>query len=298
MYHFCTISSGEAFYKVRALAGSLINFGDEITLHAFVTDSTPENSQPNVKTYGLQQLADDDLCNKVIERYRNNADKLRWSLKPAFMHFLLQQKEIDKLIFIDNDIFFFGSFQFLFNLLTEHTVLLTPHYYNDDPSKNQNWLEANFNRGLFNGGFIGVNRLATSSLLWWAGCCIYRCEKNAIRGLFYDQRYLTLLPVMEESATIVRHKGCNLAGWNLELAPRSLNDGKVLIDGEFPVIFIHFNEITVRQIVEGRDGLLLPYLEQYEEALKRYKPGFSRSELYKPVSFTDKLKYMAWKAMS
>ena len=39
-----------------------------------------------------------------------------------------------------------------------------------------------------------------------------------------------------------------------------------MINGQYPVIFIHFDEMMVTGILKGHDKLLLPYLHQYEKA--------------------------------
>jgi hypothetical protein len=64
---------------------------------------------------------------------------------------------------------------------------------------------------------------------WWASCCAYRCEKNPIRGTFDDQRYLDLLPVMDERVHILRHKGCNVADWNRQEIPRSMQGEQLIL---------------------------------------------------------------------
>jgi lipopolysaccharide biosynthesis glycosyltransferase len=147
-------------------------------------------------------------------------------MKPVFMQFLFREKEISKLIYVDNDIAFFGEYGFLFKLLDEHNILLTPHFYERNPEENQNWLEANFRVGLFNAGFVGANNKTISTLEWWAKCCAYRCEKNYMRGLFDDQKYLDMFPVIEPTTKILDHQGCNLAGWNIGICRRTKKQGK------------------------------------------------------------------------
>ncbi len=294
MNHFCTITTASHLYKVYALAESLQQYGN-CTLHVLVVDSADNPVFHNCMFYGLENVASTDVAQTIITKYKSNSNKLRWSLKPVVLQWLLNQPEIGQAIYLDNDLFFYNNWQFLFDLLQTHSVLLTPHYYKYDPKREQNWFEANFRVGLYNAGFVGVNRAALSTLQWWAESCAYRCEKNAWRGLFDDQKYLDLVPVIDEGAHIVRHKGCNVAGWNTELCPRGAVDGGVVIDGKFPLVFIHFNNYTIHQIVTEEDPLLAPYFEQYEKALKKFKTDLSRKELFFPQPFTDKVKFTIWK---
>ena len=241
MYQFCTISTASHLYKVYALAESLGRQNHKFVLHVLVIDSEDDFAFPNCKFLNTRNIDAEVNSFAIIEKYKSNKDKLRWSLKPVLMKYLLSQPVINELIYLDNDLFFFSDYAFLFDFLKDHRFILTPHYYKNDPNKNQNWLEANFRIGLYNAGFVGANKQAVKTLQWWADCCLYRCEKNFFRGLFDDQKYLDIIPVIEESALVIRHKGCNVAGWNTEICKREIINHRVLIDGKYDIIFIHFN---------------------------------------------------------
>jgi len=292
--HFCTISTSDHLFKVFALADSL-NRGTAYTLHVLIVDSTEEVSHSNCVFWKVSALEKTDTANTILHKYHRHPNKLRWSLKPVFMLHLLHLAEVESVIYLDNDLFFFRQFDFLFDLLKQHSFLLTPHYYKSDPKKDQNWLEANYRVGLYNAGFVGASRVAAETLKWWAKCCAYRCEKNSLRGLFDDQKYLDLVPVMEEKAHIVRHKGCNVAGWNTELCKRVLRDNEILINGRDPIIFIHFNEFTIREMVQGSDTILTEYFYRYFEKLKEYNANLTEKELLKPASRWENIKLAVWR---
>jgi len=180
-----------------------------------------------------------------------------------------------RVIYVDNDICFFSSADFLFESLKNSRLLLTPHYYSISVWQEQNWLEANFRVGLYNAGFIGANLNAIPILDWWANCCLYNVKKSAWRGLFDDQKYLDLVPVSFEGVEIVRHKGCNVAGWNLEVCTRSSAGNKeIFLDGVWPLVFVHFAKITYRQILNGSDKLLTAHLHEYSTMLKKHKHDY------------------------
>ncbi len=295
MNHFVTISTSSHLYKVYALADSLRRAAPEFLLHVLVTDKKAEQTFENCRFYELADVARVESASKIIEKYHSHSDKLRWSLKPVMIKHLLTTGGADKVIYLDNDLFFYSDYTFLFNLLDEHSFLLSPHYYPRNPEKEQNWLEANFRVGLFNAGFVGANKNAIASLQWWADCCLYRCEKNAIRGLFDDQKYLDMIPVMEPTAQILQHQGCNVAGWNTELCKREMINGEILINGKYPIVFIHFNGMTVREIVGGPDSILSGHYQQYVQSLKKHNPGFKEADIYQAFPFSDRVKLGIWK---
>ena len=296
MYHFCTITTHDHLYKTLALADSILCAEPEAHIHVLLIDGegvTQENMA--ISFYKLEDLWGQPVFENIATKYKGDRDKLRWSLKPVFLHYLLENKG-DKVLYLDNDIYFYSSPRFLFELLADHDILLTPHHYPYDPEHNQNWLEANYRVGLYNAGFIAVNTQAKANMIWWAKCCAYRCEKNALRGTFDDQKYLDLLPIINERTHIVRHKGCNVAEWNRAVVSRSkMPDGKVILGDKYPLVFIHFNNTTVRSISKGEEPALNDIFKTYFDNLKKYKPSLTAERLYVNERWIDDLKYYIWK---
>lgn len=298
MYHFCTISTADHLYKAFALYDSLVEIDKNAFLHILCVDKAKVDvSGRNIRIYQLNEIKILSSALNVIEKYSGNKDKLRWSLKPVFLTLLLQT-EADKVIYLDNDIYFFGSYHFLFDLLNEYDFLLTPHYYSTNPNKEQNWFEANYRVGLYNAGFVGVAKSALKHLIWWTECCAYRCEKNSLRGMFDDQKYLDLIPVINERAQIVRHKGCNVADWNRSEVPRSEKAGQLYLAEKDPLVFIHFNYTTIRAIEQGREPFLKPMYETYFSNIQKYAPSIIRAEMYGEDGLKEKLKYKIWKIVT
>jgi hypothetical protein len=297
-HQFCTITTASHLYKVYALAESLKNQQHDFLLTVLVIDDEGKFVSDNCRFLTLAEIEKQESAKDIIRKYRYHKDKLRWSLKAVLMKYLLGQANSTKVIYLDNDLYFFSDYSFLFDLLGDHTFLLTPHHYKNDPNENQNWLEANFRIGLYNAGFVGANKNALNTLQWWADCCLYRCEKNLFRGMFDDQKYLDLIPVIEPMAHIVRHKGCNIAGWNVDVCRREIVDHRVLIDGRYEIVFMHFNENTVREILSGPDAILFNYYRVYVESLKRHRDNLRKGELYFERRLSDRLKLGLWRVLT
>lgn len=299
-YHFCTITSSDYLYRTCALYESLMSISSLVRLHVLM----PENPnrlllrKDNIYYYTYAQLESDSIGRAIIKKYKKKTDKMRWSLKSVFLHYLLSTSRADKVIYIDSDIAFFHDFSFLFDLLDAHPVLLTPHRYPRNPFRNQEWLETNFTNGLFNAGFFACNREAMDLLRWWASCCLYRCERNMWRGLFDDQKYLDLVPILEPRTRILEHEGCNVADWNREVCQRIMTDEGLLINGKYPIIFIHFNNTTLRSIQAGEDPLLKPFFDRYTEWLRIYKPDLCWQEVIRPVSWKERWMHKFWRYLN
>ncbi|MFN3446332.1 MAG: hypothetical protein ACK44D_11375 [Bacteroidia bacterium] len=272
MLKFCSISTASHLYKSKALATSLHAFGAELFL--LLVDERAENiTEKNCQIFDLSIFDGDSTAQKIIGKYGNNKDKLRWALKPLFMLYLL--KSNPKIIYVDNDIFFLSNPTFLFDLLDEWNVLLTPHHYPSNPNRHQNWLEANFRVGLYNAGFIAVNNKAINAIAWWAQCCLYNIKKAFWRGLFDDQKYLDLMPIEFEGVYILKHPGCNLAGWNYNTYNiQRGKDGNVIINEKYQPVFIHFADLSLQEFSDNNHFLYQEYCD-YCKVVQRYNPSFT-----------------------
>lgn len=293
MNHFCTISTQSHLFKTLALADSLKQF--DTHMHVLVIDAevVPDDTNKNVSYYTLKTIKN-EIGLRLIAKYRKHADKLRWALKSVFILYLLEQT--NKVIYVDNDIYFFSNPGFLFDSLDKSSILLTPHFYDANPNQNQNWLEANFKVGLYNAGFIGANKNATKAIQWWSECCLYNIKKSYWRGLFDDQKYLDLLPVLFNDVTILKHKGCNLAGWNYILYKLDRkNNNDIQIELEHQLVFIHFAEMSMVHFAKS-DNFFYPEYLTYEAHLRKYNSAFINKRSYlKTYNVSVYLYFIKWK---
>lgn len=289
MSHFATITTQSHFFKVFALAESLKKF--EITLHVLVVDGDafPLEFPSNIEFYRLNDITN-PLVDILKKKYKN--DRLRWSLKPVFLIKLLAKHE--RVIYIDNDIFFYSNPQFIVNYLDKHSLVLTPHFYPDSPFEHQNWLEANFRVGLFNAGFIGVNQNAIDFLTWWANCCCYSVQKSYWRGLFDDQKYLDLAPVKVPDLKILHHRGCNLAGWNDSDLIFETNNEVTVINNKEQIVFIHFAELTMQKFSLNEHPLNNLYI-YYLNCLSHFSVSFEfKTKKITAHKLLNYLYYIKW----
>lgn len=267
MLTFCTIISADYGPYVNSLAGSLHEIGCDFELFALVVgEEVPEFASScvlPVKTSEIESVYGKQLEEKYLRE--GSVDQFRWSMKSVFLLYLLEDKNLEKVVFVDPDIAFFSDPSFLFEALESSKVLLTPHWRCADPRRDPINFGILQTSGLFNAGFVGVSRGAEEALKWWAEVCLYRCDVNPAEGLFVDQAYLDLMPIYFEGVKILRHRGCNVANWNLsENRRKTCDDGTILVGGD-PLVFVHFTGSTIRGILRGEDQVLRPCLESWIE---------------------------------
>ena len=138
---FCTIINGNYFPFAFALYKSIRKFNPEIQFYILVADNhlvnVPAQYSKYIRVMPVNDISNYSLVNKLNDKYASvNMAFFRWSLKPVFISYLLENGH-NKVIYTDCDIFFFESYDFLFNSLDEASVLLTPHWWNINVNANE-----------------------------------------------------------------------------------------------------------------------------------------------------------------
>ena len=195
---------------------------------------------------------------------------------------------------MDPDLFFYQDYSFLFEKLESSHAIITPHWRNFSPEINNGFLE-NFSKGQYNAGFVGVSADGIGIVDWWASACLFNCLKYPSLGLYDDQKYLDAIPVFFPKIEILRHQGCNVAFWNIDMCVRTVVEDEIKINNKFPIVFIHFTKSTIRAILFGKDKILLEHLLKYESTLKKYKEGFTLQNIEPDRRIDEKLKTFLYK---
>jgi hypothetical protein len=269
---FCTILTAKYMPFALALNDSLLEYNKEVSLNILISDQSfisDFDLPTNVRAHFYTDLCDAGIGKEIAKKYHSgNHNVFRWSMKPVYLNYLLQSSE--QVIYVDCDIQFVSNYDFLFDLLNTNNILLSPHFRSSDPIRDKPNFLLQYYAGLFNGGFVGASKGGQMALNWWADACLHICELNPSKGQFMDQTHLNLLPIFFEGIHILKHRGCNVANWNQLECKRELIGDRILILGEFEIVFIHFTSSTIGGIMSGKDGLLLPYVKKYEERLKSH----------------------------
>lgn len=284
MKTFCTIITSDYLPFANVLFCSLQKHTSEINLQVLIVDDNNFSSSGGITVHRMNEVIRSAIGRNIVKKYtHSSSDHFRWAMKPVFISYLLQNG-FDKVIYLDPDIYFVNSFDFLFKQLDQSSIILTPHWSNIEPAANETGLLQVLQDGLFNAGFVGSNKNGLDALRWWAEACHFKTEKNVQHGLYVDQKYLDILPVYFDNVEILKHRGCNLASWNVTTCKREIINGKLTINGEFEPVFIHFAKETIANIINHNDPHLRPYLEEYAGLLKQQ--NFNLEERFDWLDFS------------
>lgn len=289
--HACTVITANYLPKAITLRRSMDRFAP-LMLHILVVDADIESLQrclPSSVLSGIHFYSVDKVLGQpyqmgLVDRDSARRDAFRWSCKPALMAYLLDSKICTELLYLDSDLYFFADFSFLYNQLVQASMLLAPHWRPIRPHPDRTQFLCNFTDGLYNAGFVGASCEGLPALRWWYDMCMYRCEIDTAKGLYVDQRYLDLLPLHFDDIFILRHSGCNVAEWNRSSLSRTIQDGRVIIGDGWPLIFVHFTDLTMRLIDMGMDPVLTSSLKEYRENMQEVRELFKATPMQLDVA--------------
>lgn len=243
----CTIVARNYIALARSLLASVADFEPSIDRFVFFLDDVAD-----VETFAegsVLRPAD------VFERAAYAALARNYGIvefatavKPTVLRHLLD-RGYERVLYLDPDVQVFAPLDAVLDPLETHDIVLTPHLTEARPLELGLHTElALLRTGVFNLGFVGVaNRAVARAMLdWWEERLARFSIHDVASGLFVDQRWVDLVPGMFGRTAIVRHRGCNVAYWNLRTR-RLAEDKELRLESGEPVIFFHFSDFDARR---------------------------------------------------
>lgn len=240
MYYFCTYFDNRYLPMGMALYQSLKKQCPSFQLWVLCMDRTCYDilfklQLPNVHLIPLEDFEAGD--EKLLGAKRNRTlIEYYFTCTPSLPLFILNHyPEVDQITYLDADLFFFNSPMPLFDEIGMHSIAIVEHRF---PAHLRH-LEKH---GIYNVGWLSFKRdeHALACLQWWREQCFEWCYDRVEDGRFADQKYLDTWPDRFPGVVVLRHKGANLAPWNISNYMVREDSGRIWVD-EQPLIFFHFH---------------------------------------------------------
>ena len=191
--------------KALVLAQSLVKFG-EVKLKIYLFDRKIDVALPN-------ELADfvwvEDLGLPDFDQYAFKYDitEFSTSLKPYIALQLLECHT--RVVFLDPDTCMYGKLTPVWNDLSAHDIVLTPHYVTPKADSDVGMMRF----GSFNLGFFAITDApeAKRFLSWWNERCLDMCYFETQFGLSTDQKWISIAPCFFPTLYISFNLGYNVA---------------------------------------------------------------------------------------
>jgi hypothetical protein len=239
----CTIIAKNYISFARTLAQSFRSFHPDYKIYVLIVDEFERQVEPSQEHFEIVKLSDLGLPDQESLCFKYDVKELCTSVKADLLSYLLKQKSISQLIYLDPDILVTASLDELYAQLDTVDIILTPHLDQDFPADgllpNDGYI---LRAGQFNLGFIAINSSenAKTFLNWWETKLSNNCVVDLVSGYFVDQKFIDFVPIFFQNFSIERGPGYNVAYWNLHSRKlNNENDSWTCNDG--PLYFFHFS---------------------------------------------------------
>ena len=217
------------------------------------------------------------------------------SIKPAAFSYFIEKTSFEKIIYFDPDIYIYSSLNPIYEMLENHSIVLTPHInIIQETFKGDRSESGLMSTGVFNLGFCGIKRSLSSTKMisWWYERLIDKCYIDNYDSYFTDQKWMDFLPCFfsSDELYIARHLGMNIAPWNfferkiflsdegLNVCSREDNDEK----SNVPVIFVHYSGYNYNEMKKGN------VVQNNISNIKEYEDIKLLTAFYSKVIFEDR----------
>jgi len=278
----CTIVSPNYLAYARTLSASyLAQHPDQRFFVLIVADLALEDRKVfEGDTFTPVMLTEIGIKDIKAEGMKYDILELNTNVKPSFMKHLLQDYDLEKLVYLDPDIFVYSPLAPVFEALDAGAAAtLTPHMttpVSDGRAPSEQDMLYN---GTYNLGFVAVRRCEEASRLldWWEQRCLEQGFSEGRTGLFVDQKWMNLAPGLFSGIAILRHAGCNMAYWNLHERGLVESVAGPVVDGANGMerlCFFHFSGLTVDDpdmLSKNTDRFSLAERPDLQKIFREYK---------------------------
>jgi hypothetical protein len=239
----CTIIAKNYIAFARTLAQSFQSFHPNYKCYVLIVDGFEGYIDRSHECFEIVKLTDLEIPDLPGFCFKYNIKELCTAAKAHLLDYLIREKSVDRLLYLDPDILVTAPLDAVYENLGTYDVVLTPHldtdYPDDDLLPDDGYI---LRAGQFNLGFIGVNSSGNAKefLNWWKQKLYDKCVVDLLNGYFVDQKFIDFVPIFFKNILVEKGVGYNVAYWNLhsrrireESGEWKCNDG--------PLYFFHFS---------------------------------------------------------
>ncbi|QEH66975.1 glycosyltransferase [Cellulosilyticum sp. WCF-2] len=273
--------------RARILAKTIKAHNPNAKVCLVLCDKLPEQWKTGITPFDLILTIQDlklPVENLDLWIFKHTIREICTAVKGQAILDLFEIQGAEKVIYLDPDIAVFDKLDEIEEILDEYDAALTPHITQPATSSEDimNLEHPLLTAGLYNLGFIAVknSRNGLEIARYWRDRLVEYCyddysTHNFMRGLYADQKWCSLLPVLFENIKILKSPGYNVARWNYPTRSITQDEqGDYFVNGE-KLKFFHFsywetakhegfkNEMNDWYSVQGRKDKCLKNLAQW-----------------------------------
>jgi len=268
----CTSICANYIPKAKALACSLKEYNPNAVFVLCLVERSIHSSTDDSKLFDFVLTAQElGIENFESFMFKYSAVEASTAVKGHLFKELLRRfPQENHFVYLDPDILVTGPFTELLEALKNHTIILTPHLC--EPEENLDAIMDNeiraLKHGVFNLGFLAIRRSdeAERFIDWWSSRLREFCYIDIQGGLFTDQKWINLA-LCFFNVFVFKHRGYNVAPWNLSRRRLTQTEGGEFHVGNDPLRFFHFSGFDSG----GNESMLRKYCQDQEDPVYKIR---------------------------
>ena len=285
MRNYCTLFDRNYLLFGLALLDSLREHeSNEFILYILAMDKISEDILIKMSLPGVEIISLEKIINKELEWIYGEMTfgQICWTSQPLLCRYVLSNFEVNHVVYLEADSFFFSSPDELFREIGHRSVSLVPHNYAKqyDQTNSSGIYCVQFN-------YFSNNSVGNNFLDMWTHECLKYSKKRT--GYYPGQICMNEWPVISSEVCVIENIGAGVAPWNsIKYKIEPLKEGLPKVNN-VPVIFFHFHELayigktkillsTYSLSEEVKEFIYAKYLKKLsilEELINNYSRSFN-----------------------
>lgn len=239
MMNFCTLFDSYYLHKGIALYLSLERVISDFHLYVMAFD---KNSYEKLKSCCFDKMTVELLDDfetpelKAVKPSRNKAEYC-WTAGPSVIYHFLNKYGLDKITYLDSDLFFLASPEIIEKEAGENSVVITEQNISEEAAKRYGRYCVQYMTFKNDDDGLGA-------LTWWRDSCIEWCFQIMEPTRYADQKYIDEFPKRWNKVYVLKNVGAGIAPWNMHRY--KYTDNTVLYNGEeWSQVFFHMHGVVV-----------------------------------------------------
>lgn len=297
--NFCTLFDSYYLHKGIALYLSLEKVTSDFHLYVMAFD---KNSYEKLKAIGFKRMTVELLDDfetpelKAVKSSRSKAEYC-WTAGPSVIYHFLTKYGLDKITYLDSDLFFLSDPHIIEDEAGGCSVVITEQNISEEAA-------ARYGRYCVQYMTFRNDEDGLGALTWWRDSCIDWCFQIMEPTRYADQKYIDEFPKRWKNVYVLKNLGAGIAPWNMHrytYTDCSLKYNKI----EWPLVFFHMHGVIItvkdkiltahsHHFALNNDVIRLfykPYAELMSEISNKYLNQKVETCLVKDMSLIKKIEY-------
>ena len=267
-----TICAKNYLAKARTLGDSLREIHSDVSFFIFIADEIDGYINPTKEIFRLIEAKELGIPGMQEMAFKYDVVEFCCAIKPFCFDYLFQ-RQYEKVIYFDPDIFIYSNLDSIYQLLDENFMVLTPHVTALSEAVERAIVENEFIYvGSFNLGFIALKSSSETILFlhWWQVRLLNYGFADRQDAQHVDQKWIDLVPsLFEKGVHISRNMGHNVAFWNFSERPLTVVENVYYV-GDQRLVFFHFaSQLSKRAYAQVQMRSYKSIFDAYESYLTK-----------------------------